>query len=525
MPDKKQRFQNLKNSLVVFGLITLLIGCFLLAVITPFALEVSKRTAYADSTDGVVNDNIFSNPDFTISDTSDMPSFTSKFAQDIYYDSTSTSVSFVNGQLVVSGSGIHWVAFLFRPTSSGIYTFAVNYNLTQGTNCLFRLRTLSYTTLIDTSSFNFNTSVQYFSYNITDTTQYYIAQLVFPADFTGYVNWVKFEQGSSFTGYVPKLYENYGYNQGYDQGVKDTVDRVNLNNGVEILGSFSSVALKYNPSTFFGLQSNNNFEVYGRYGQVMFSSYDQFENTGLIYSLYGPSPSGSLPPQYFSFLSYDSSTYKMSINVPAFGSSYVSILPIAYNLQYIGQSIYITSDFVVGANYRIYIRAVDGSQNVLVSDYTIQGQYNGVNFADLSSFLVNGQRYNFYLCPVSANTSISISTNNSYYTGLNSLCLFTINDAYTVGVDNYNQGYDDGYKQGYNRGNSEGFSAGEISGAANANNYTFLGVIGAVIDAPIAGLKGLLNFELLGYNMQGFVLALLSLSVIILIIRLILGGK
>lgn len=81
----------------------------------------------------------------------------------------------------------------------------------------------------------------------------------------------------------------------------------------------------------------------------------------------------------------------------------------------------------------------------------------------------------------------------------------------------YNSGFESGKTAGYN----DGYNAGkDVSG-----NYTFLGLIGAVFDAPIEAFKGLFNFEILGTNMQGFVLALLTLSVIIVIIKIALGGK
>lgn len=106
--------------------------------------------------------------------------------------------------------------------------------------------------------------------------------------------------------------------------------------------------------------------------------------------------------------------------------------------------------------------------------------------------------------------------------------------------DFYNSGYNNGYQDakegfeedktgiynsGYEQGKVAGYNDGYNAGKDVADNYTFLGLIGAVFDAPIEAFKGLFNFEILGTNMQGFVLALLTLSVIIVIIRIALGGK
>ena len=88
----------------------------------------------------------------------------------------------------------------------------------------------------------------------------------------------------------------------------------------------------------------------------------------------------------------------------------------------------------------------------------------------------------------------------------------------------YNDGFNDGYSSGdingFDRGYGVGFNAGQLD--ANSGNYTFIRLIGAVIDAPIEAFKGLLDFDLLGVNMSSFVLAIMSLCVIIVIIRIIL---
>lgn len=104
----------------------------------------------------------------------------------------------------------------------------------------------------------------------------------------------------------------------------------------------------------------------------------------------------------------------------------------------------------------------------------------------------------------------------------------------------YNKGYNDGiaacadssgeefqkkYDEGFVAGKSAGYSSGYTAGAASAQNYTFIGLLGAVVDAPIKAFTGLLDFEVLGVNMSSFVLSMLTLSVIVIIIKICLGGK
>lgn len=146
----------------------------------------------------------------------------------------------------------------------------------------------------------------------------------------------------------------------------------------------------------------------------------------------------------------------------------------------------------------------DYTYDVVPSGLTNASYHEVVNF--LNSCMSFGYR-----------VSVSDSSGDFYNSGYNN----GYQDA-KEGFDEEKAGiYNSGFEQGKVAGYNEGYNAGkDVSG-----NYTFLGLIGAVFDAPIEAFKGLFNFEILGTNMQGFVLALLTLSVIIVIIKIALGGK
>lgn len=133
------------------------------------------------------------------------------------------------------------------------------------------------------------------------------------------------------------------------------------------------------------------------------------------------------------------------------------------------------------------------------------------------------------------------------------------NDFYVAGFNSASKGYyDTGYNNGYNKGKTDGyntgFSAGDSQGYArgveSANTYSFLGLFGAIFDAPIKAIfggtsilpagttitdsngntitlqstttvnrAGLFNFNLMGVNLSGFVLALFSLSILVVVIK------
>ena len=94
---------------------------------------------------------------------------------------------------------------------------------------------------------------------------------------------------------------------------------------------------------------------------------------------------------------------------------------------------------------------------------------------------------------------------------------------------NFNVAIDNANKQGYNKGYQEGKIAGETIGyqlgVKDQGDYTFMGLLGAVFDAPIQAFKGLLNFEILGVDMTAFVSSLFALAIIVVIIKISLGGK
>ena len=85
----------------------------------------------------------------------------------------------------------------------------------------------------------------------------------------------------------------------------------------------------------------------------------------------------------------------------------------------------------------------------------------------------------------------------------------------------YNQAYNDGFSNGRNAGYQQGFNAG----VNDNNDYSFFGLIGAVFDAPISAFKGLLSFEVFGVDMTAFVSSLFALAIIVVIVKIALGGK
>lgn len=88
-----------------------------------------------------------------------------------------------------------------------------------------------------------------------------------------------------------------------------------------------------------------------------------------------------------------------------------------------------------------------------------------------------------------------------------------------------NSGKQEGYTNGYNSGYQDGELSGYNDGVNSANRYTFSNLLTAVVEAPVNVFMNLLDFNIMGYNLLSLVIGLLTLAVVVLIVKLCLGGK
>lgn len=97
----------------------------------------------------------------------------------------------------------------------------------------------------------------------------------------------------------------------------------------------------------------------------------------------------------------------------------------------------------------------------------------------------------------------------------------------------YQNGYSDGYNAGYGTGVDEGiiigYNGGYIDGYDNAStqNQTAVTIFSGIISVgliPINFFLACLNFEVFGINIGSFVSALLTISIVVIITRMIISG-
>ena len=120
-----------------------------------------------------------------------------------------------------------------------------------------------------------------------------------------------------------------------------------------------------------------------------------------------------------------------------------------------------------------------------------------------------------FLVPTGVDTlHITISAGqNSYDSGFN------------AGVISVKQQYEARLQAERENARQKGFSEAQKMFDNGNTDYSFFGLISAVIDAPIKAIRGLLNFDILGVNMFSFVTSLFSLAVVLMIVKLVLGTR
>ena len=103
-----------------------------------------------------------------------------------------------------------------------------------------------------------------------------------------------------------------------------------------------------------------------------------------------------------------------------------------------------------------------------------------------------------------------ISDSGSYWVGYNT--------GFADGVESQAPEINNAYQNGYTEGYNEAFEA-------NVTAVTIFSGILQIAMVPVNFFLGIFNFEILGINIAGFVSALLTVAVTVIIIRLVIGGK
>lgn len=174
-------------------------------------------------------------------------------------------------------------------------------------------------------------------------------------------------------------------------------------------------------------------------------------------------------------------------------------------------------------NFGIY-RGANADYDYLTVIYRVSdGTTREVRMLDFDSGLLSGEL-------VSGITYSSTNTPILYYDAF-VYANYTSFD-YCINLVNnsaYNDGFNTGYNQGLNTGYDQGYQYG-VSDTLQSMDYdstalTIFTGITSIALTPINMFLQIFNFEILGINLTGFISGILTLAVVVIIIRLILGGK
>lgn len=395
---------------------------------------------------------------------------------------------------------------------SGDYTFTFNYDYGDIDAHDFKLLALTFTIPeTDPESEETLAYIQDDNADVTLTATYYQGRYLISiscmlsssADLI--CRYAKLETGSNFTGFVPLDYYNYGYNQGYQNGQGD------------LLGSRNYILLDY--LAFYGSTRNLTSDfvfndtnyVYGDWTEDLNSVYNYNNpNFAIIDSLDG-APSGSQVG------------YKYE-NENLYGD-------ILLMMPYCDD------------NLRVVFEVVDSGEVLITSPrdtvhWTLNSHLGNVNgqaswSCDLYTIhFYSPTQVNIYFLPYQP---LDYGT-EALYLPLNTKSWRVYSTQTNTALSSFDDGYLKGLDQGKEqqaeedatliaRARGQGYEEGRRDALDDTSDYTFMGLIGSVIDAPITSFRGLLNFSILGVNMQSFVLAILTLCVIIVVIKIALGGK
>lgn len=232
------------------------------------------------------------------------------------------------------------------------------------------------------------------------------------------------------------------------------------------------------------------------------------------------------------FYETSSSSFIDSLNFPFNSSTIFRTLNLRYyfNGQFYNSNISLIVDNLSSLNFSYCIFSS------VVSDYSSELKLcsNSLTYYDNSNgyikFTFNTYMFQDSIVYFNATNSSTIfdfnevnlafSTRTYYFLDNTDAYSSGYNTGYTAGYNTGDtDGYNRGYTTGYNTGDTDGYYRGYNDGGNSANTYSFLGLISAVIDAPIKAFTGLFNFNLLGVNMVSFITALFTLAVIITIIK------
>ncbi len=287
--------------------------------------------------------------------------------------------------------------------------------------------------------------------------------------------------------------------------------------------------------------NRQNFNTYYQFHRVYISldtkspySFCALNQDGVFdHSLYKSSYATAYPY----FIEFDLETYLDTLQEQSYYNAYFKTL---FSLD--NYYLTITDNVNIFNSFNYYVDNEDFDIMNLYIDMplTLIGQFFSASYSNIVDNFPYSSIYNriyrsfdnqktFYLTAGGINNTFQRN-----YTSANSVN--TLNAIYNDGTlfkstyksptnENFNNGYQQGLTDGYKNGRADGYSAGLADGIKDNTIFNIFNGILNIAMVPVNFFLGIFNFEILGINMAGFVSALLTISIIIFLLRMIKGSK
>lgn len=327
----------------------------------------------------------------------------------------------------------------------------------------------------------------------------------------------------------------------YGHAVKTLVSRAgsdsaDLQNQLNLLQSkYNSLLISYQQvqndySSLLGDISRTSLGVLGDYSSL--SLIQGSSGAGVDYSYVGPQGVSTVSWVDYELRKFSSTYIYLTRNKRYWYSATHTPRP-QQDTVFVGCMLGLRRNFPAGAILNISMPEVTTSKAYV-------GVFDSVrNVIEYKATLSSGTSLNFVLLQ---NREFTLNDKLVFYFDFNDLdfvetdYFYDITWQLSVFFLDTQKYYDVGYTAGYTEGQNsmqgaienarhQGFVEAQKMFDNGNSDYSFFGLISAVIDAPIKAVRGLLNFDILGVNMFSFVTSLFSLAVVLMIVKLLLGTR
>ena len=206
-----------------------------------------------------------------------------------------------------------------------------------------------------------------------------------------------------------------------------------------------------------------------------------------------------IPMIYNSYLYYTFAIYTFDDTIPSLYWCFYDVISDDYDsLREIPRTSFI------GSNYGIHIFTFKADSLFLEDNFAFAIKYNRTG------------NFNVGFCKLETGKSFSGYVGR-YYSN------YGYSQAEEDGVawyEGYSNGEAKGYKDGYQDGQIVGWNHG-YEDAVSSERYSFYDLFGAIYDVPVQTFNGLFDFNILGINIKGFILGLISLCIVLFILKIV----